>query len=79
MKKQKIVIETNGTHKGTKLFVDGKQIYFESLSLVGDKNLDYDIIIGLTQSKATKSTIKKEVDNTDAVGFFIDNEEVYDE
>jgi len=71
MKKQKITIETNGTHRGTKLYIDNQRIYFESLQLVGDKTIDYDLIIGLTQSKATKEQVKSAGNCADAVGFTV--------
>ena len=41
MKKQKITIETNGTHKGTKLYIDNQRIYFESLNISGSKESAY--------------------------------------
>lgn len=51
MKKQKITIETTGTHKSTKLYIDGQRVYFESLNISGSKESDYDIVVGLSSSK----------------------------
>lgn len=78
MKKQKITIETNGTHKGTKLFIDGHRLYFESLSMAGSKDNDYDILVGLANSKLTQREIQQQC-AADAVGFIQDDDEDWDD
>lgn len=78
MKKQKVTIESNGTHKGTKLYIDGQRVYFESLNVSGSKESDYDIIVGLTSSKLSKQQIKQGC-TTDSVGFAMDEHEEYEE
>lgn len=79
MKKQKITIETTGTHKSTKLYIDGQRIYFESLSFTGSKDSDYDVVVGLCSSKLSTQEIKRSC-SADAVGFTVeDTEEDYDE
>lgn len=80
----KITITSNGKHRGTKLYIDDKLVKFDSLTISGDKNIDYDIVIGLSQSKAVKSEIQKETGIvTDVIGFQVldtdedDEEEEY--
>lgn len=76
MKQQKIEIITNGKHKGTKLLIDGHRIEFSSLNISGSKESDYDIIIGLSNSKLSSQEIKRSC-STDAVGFSVDDTEDY--
>lgn len=73
--KQKIMLITDGTYKNTKLFINDLEIKFDSLSITGDKNIDLDIYIGLSQSKVTTNTVKNEAKLSDAIGFSIGNEE----
>lgn len=68
MKRQKISIETNGKYKGTVLKIDDKPIYFDSLTINGSKESDFDIIIGISNSDLTKQEIKQQC-AADAIGF----------
>ncbi len=86
MKKQKIELVTNGKHRGTKLFIDGKQIYFESLNITGSSETDYDIVIGLSNSKVSKEELKGATGNssrplgfTHAIGEMMSDSECEDE
>ena len=76
MKQQKITIETNGKHKGTKLYIDGQRVYFESLNISGSKESNYDIIVGLASSKLSSQEIKRSC-SADAVGFSMEETEEY--
>lgn len=78
MKKQRVVIESNGTFRGTKLFINDQRIYYESLSLSGDKTCDFDLVIGLYQSKITKEASQGVV-GSPAVGFVVPEEDCEDE
>lgn len=76
MKQQKIEIHTNGKHKGTRLYIDGQRVYFESLNISGSKESDYDIIVGLSSSKMSSQEIKRSC-SADAVGFTVEEAEEY--
>jgi len=78
--KPRIRIETNGTYKGTKLFINDVQTPFDALHFVGDKNIDFDLVISLFQSKATKQGSKDAV-GPDAIGLAgpCEEDEYYDD
>ena len=81
--KQKIKVETDGTYKGTKLFVNENQIQFQTIQIDGANGNDIDVIVGLCTSKNSKGNIKK-ISNgggecTPAVGFALPHMEFEDE
>jgi len=77
MRKQKITLETNGKYKNTVLKIDNKTIYFDSISINGTKESDFDIVIGLSCSRISEQEIKQQC-TQDAIGFVqSDTEEEY--
>lgn len=76
-KRQVITFETNGTYKSSSLKINGNEIYYESLSIQGDKNVGFDIVIGLSQSKITDDKMKMAAGEqlTPACGFQTSTEE----
>jgi len=79
-KKQKIIIETNGKWRGTKVTVDGHEIYAEAINIVGSKEHDLDINLTLSLSKLTQEEIKESCGGTNAVGFQqISEEDIYED
>jgi hypothetical protein len=75
---QKITLETNGKWSGTKLMVDGKEIYCTSISVTGNQSSDLDFVISLTESKISKEQVKDSCGGH-AIGFELPDEEDYDD
>jgi hypothetical protein len=74
-----IKLVTDGTYDNTKLYIGNRQIFFESINIVGSSETDLDIAIGLSNSKATKKELKDTVDKppagfTHAEGYEVPNE-----
>ena len=78
MRRQKISIETNGKYKGTTLLIDDHPIYFDSLTINGSKESDFDIVIGISNGKLTKQEIRQEC-GQDAIGFAQETEEYWED
>jgi hypothetical protein len=79
MKPQKIKLLSDGTYANTKLYIGNREVYFESINIVGSQDSDLDIAIGLSSSKISRKEIKDALDKppmgfTHAEGHEIPNE-----
>jgi len=73
MERQKLTITSDGTFENTRLWIDKKEIYFEGLNISGNKQVNFDIGIVVSQSKVTDLEMEQQLNPNkrlpSAIGF----------
>ena len=80
-KNQKISITTTGDWEDTVVLINGQEIYCEGLNISGNKQVDLDIALVISQSKITDAEVENSLHPpnklSNAIGFACESEDGY--
>lgn len=83
MKRQNITIQTTGEWGSTRVFIDKKEIYCEGINISGNKQVDLDIALVISQSKITDAEVENSIHPprklSNAIGFACEDDYMDDD